>query len=566
MSGARRADVALAGAVLAAFLVLAWSRRWLSEDGYIYLRVADNLVDGHGPVFNVGERVEAYTSPLWLAIFAALKALLPFADPAWIAVVLGLACSLAGLGLGAAGALALAREQESGPVLPLGLLVFCAVPAAWDYATAGLESSLALTWLGGCFWALVVAGTRRPRGLAVLIGLGVLVRPDLAIFAAGFWLVLVLLGPLRARRVLALASWAVAVPLAYELFRMAYFAALVPNTALAKEAGVAFWSRGWGYLKAFVGDYWLLVPLGALVVWGVLGPARRLRPGRWRDRRTLLVAVPILSALVHAVYIVRLGGDYMHARMLLPTLFGALLPVLVVRASPRWSLALVAVLVPWAVVCAATLRAPNRFESTAPWYDQRSTLEEGSGLPVPVTLAAYARYPSPQPPLGWALERIARRGPAVVLHPTTAPRAVPALRPSAAAHARVLAYTGSIGRLGTAAGPDVRIADAHGLADPLGARVRLPQPRIARPGHEKILPLSWYLARFTTGPPPTDLRPQVQAARAALRCRPLRRLVAAVSAPLTLGRAVDNIGEAFAANGLRIDPNPEVAERSLCGR
>lgn len=40
-------------------------RRWMSDDGLIVLRTVRNLLEGNGPVFNVGERVEANTSTLW---------------------------------------------------------------------------------------------------------------------------------------------------------------------------------------------------------------------------------------------------------------------------------------------------------------------------------------------------------------------------------------------------------------------------------------------------------------------------------------------------------------------
>ncbi len=42
------------------------------DDTYIFLRYAENLARGHGPVFNVGERVEGYTSPLWLLCLGLL--------------------------------------------------------------------------------------------------------------------------------------------------------------------------------------------------------------------------------------------------------------------------------------------------------------------------------------------------------------------------------------------------------------------------------------------------------------------------------------------------------------
>ena len=57
------------------FAIMIWQRRWTSDDGFINFRVVCNILAGHGPVFNVGERVEAFTSPLWIALLAGLAAL-----------------------------------------------------------------------------------------------------------------------------------------------------------------------------------------------------------------------------------------------------------------------------------------------------------------------------------------------------------------------------------------------------------------------------------------------------------------------------------------------------------
>ncbi|OOK71302.1 arabinosyltransferase AftB domain protein [Mycobacterium kansasii] len=43
----------------------AWQRRWIADDGLIVLRTVRNLLAGNGPVFNMGERVEANTSTVW---------------------------------------------------------------------------------------------------------------------------------------------------------------------------------------------------------------------------------------------------------------------------------------------------------------------------------------------------------------------------------------------------------------------------------------------------------------------------------------------------------------------
>jgi arabinofuranosyltransferase len=52
-----------------------------------------------------------------------------------------------------------------------------------------------------------------------------------------------------------------------------------------------------------------------------------------RDRRTRVAAVAVVFAavaLVHALYVVRVGGDFMHVRLLMPAIFAFVAPVAVV--------------------------------------------------------------------------------------------------------------------------------------------------------------------------------------------------------------------------------------------
>ena len=62
----------------------------MSDDGFIHLRVVEQVAAGHGPVFNVGERVEASTSPLWVALLVLAHPVTGVALP-WKAVVIGIA-------------------------------------------------------------------------------------------------------------------------------------------------------------------------------------------------------------------------------------------------------------------------------------------------------------------------------------------------------------------------------------------------------------------------------------------------------------------------------------------
>lgn len=587
--GPDEATTAACVVVLIVLLALAWHRRWVADDAFIDLRVVSNLHHGLGPVWNPGERVEVFTSPAWVALVWALSSLLWFVRLEWVVVALGLAATLVGLGAAARGALLLWRRAgATGLGVPLGLLVLAALPPVWDFTTSGLETSLTFAWLGVSFWLLAVlnvdarrrverVGWRRllpratPTTAALVVGLGPLVRPDLLIFAVGFGLLLVT-GPAASSwvRRLRLLALALALPLAYEVFRMGYYAALEPNTALAKEASSADWARGWAYLEDFVDPYYLLIPLALLL----LLAGYELR-GRGGPRRILVVAVcPAICAALHALYIVRVGGDFMHARMLLPSAFGALLPVSVVVPSRRpLAIAAGVAILAWAVVCAAALRVPYADGVHGDHVnDERANYVAIARNPHPVTLHDYRRVGTVL--ASARLRSLARRRPSVVL---AWPVAVPSRDPADRRPYRVVAPGKAVGLLGYAGGPDVHIVDQFGITDPLGARLRIAALRVPDgglvpyrrfPGHDKFLSVEWMVARFAA-PNAAPLPPWVSArwvgaARRAIACRPVHRLLTDIEGPLTAHRFLHNLADSFELDTLRFSPNPVRAARELC--
>jgi arabinofuranosyltransferase len=576
--------------LLAAF---AWSHRWATDDAYINFRVVDNLLHGNGPVFNAGERVEAYTSAAWLAILAFLNGV--FGLPLeWTSVILGIGLTLFGLAAGSWGALLLARSSgRVGIGLPVGALVLVALRPMWDFSSSGLETGLGYAWLGGTFLALVAAYRRReagaeamqrgrpvrvldPWGLAVLAGFGPLIRPDFAVFSLGFIAMLVVaLRPARRRAVLAWLAVAAALPVAYQVFRMGYFAAVVPNTAIAKEAGEANWSRGWAYVKDFASPYALWLPVAALIA--LL--AQRMRDDWLAGRRqaALLALIPAVSGGLHALFVVRVGGDFMHGRLLLPGLFGLALPAMVY--VPAWRtrplVIVAAVTIGWSAVCAAALHLPrdnplkiHRFQ------DEHSFYAAFAHNPHPVTLDDYSRSDWVRAaqivralPPGTLAANAVRGLPNQYL---VRERSYPELRLRPGVPARVAAGEFAVGVSGYAAGREVRIVDRLGLADPIAARLEFRPiatyrgevwPPRYRAGHEKVLPAEWLIARFADTRTPAAIRvargsPGIAAARRAIGCGDLARLLRAVNRPLTFDRFVSNIGTAWELRDFRIPPEP----------
>ena len=181
----------------------AWQRRWIADDGLIVLRTVRNLLAGNGPAFNAGERVESNTSTVWTYLVYLGGVVGGPLRLEYVALALALTLSVAGVAmvmLGTARLYAPSLQGRRALMLPVGALVYIAIPPARDFATSGLEGGLVLAWLGLLWWMMVCwsqALRRRPSGprflgaLAFVAGLSVLVRPELALVGG---LALVMMG------------------------------------------------------------------------------------------------------------------------------------------------------------------------------------------------------------------------------------------------------------------------------------------------------------------------------------------------------------------------------------
>jgi arabinofuranosyltransferase len=131
-------------------LLLALYQMWLFhaytiDDAFISFRYARNLIDGHGLVYNPGERVEGYTNLSWtLMIAGALAAGL---DPEWFTTVLG---GLFGLGTIVVTYRLAERLLPASPLPCVATWLLASSPGACGHAVFGLETSM--------FAFLIVAG------------------------------------------------------------------------------------------------------------------------------------------------------------------------------------------------------------------------------------------------------------------------------------------------------------------------------------------------------------------------------------------------------------------------
>lgn len=618
------ATAVLSASVLAVFaFVGGWQRRWISDDGLIVLRTVRNLLAGNGPVFNAGERVETNTSTLWQYVIY-LGGLLTGARLETIAMWAALLCTTAALLIAA---LATARlwGARGGLLIfvPAGGLVYLALPPARDFATSGLEWGLSLLYLA-VLWALLVrwaegarpAGRHRAPGvdwavylLAFWCGLSWLVRPELALYG-GLVGILLLVAARSWKTAAGILAVALPVPLGYQIFRMGYYGLLTPHTAVAKSASDSMWGEGWGYVRDLADPYTLFLALAVLVgmaaalLWrvsarpadsAVTSSAGEARAGRMRVRsRTGVIALILAAAGLHILYVIRVGGDFMHGRMLLLPLFALLLPLMVVpvvdlsrrdsglaRWAPVAALGLgFFVLLWWTVATVdrghevdwqeyeegelgvvderefwtnATRREPGDPPQTADDFLQAKVLGDfddsvdeimsrNGAMMVPIIVSSdpetYSWFTQPRQEQDTNLR---------ALPPTL--------------------YLINLGMTGMHAPLDMRVLDTVGLSSPVGAR----QPRDpdGRVGHDKWLPYEWQIADTDADldeVPAWYDREEALLARAALHTPEFVELFESYRAPLTAGRFFDNIGFALTTGRtleFSLDPRDHLEESTV---
>jgi len=551
---ARRTLVGIA-IVAVAFAALAFHHRWIADDGLIVVRTVKNIAAGHGPVYNAFERAESSTSTLWPWVLVVLAAITRL-DPVFLAIYAGMAMSIGGVVLAMAATRRLHRGSDA-LLLPAGVLVLVGAMPFWDFASSGLETGLCTLWLALVWWLLVAATPERSRRFqlisAVVIGLGPLVRPDFGLVSAvGFVALWALIRPARRRTVLLVAA-AIALPVAYEVFRAGYYGVLVPLPALAKGAANAEWARGFAYLVDYMKPYALYVPIAILCAIAVIH--RRALVGR----TAILVGATTLAALLMAGFVIRVGGDFMHARMLLPATFVALLPVLIVPWRRVTAPAIAAIAI-WAVAIAIVRSDGKSHASAYRVFDERWDYTQWTGHEHPTKAEMFLVADGPSTKL---VKNALRDHDHVLVSEGGFTFAANPARPEPVLYA--------VGRLGTGGATvplEGIVVDVLGLANPFGAHITVNQPGLT--GHEKSLPWAWIRADYTDPAIDTKLEDgadtaAIRAARHALTCGDVAELLASVRAPLTASRFFANLTGAIRRTRLEIPNDPYDAELEFCG-
>ncbi len=243
----------------------------ITDDAYITFRYALNLANGAGLVFNHGEYTEGFSNPLWTLLLACLHILTGAQIPD--------AARAAGLFFALGTLLCVfvisrkSAESQSSLPLALAVLLIILAPGFHVYATAGLEGPMLGFLLSAGLAASLGSSQSSRYSAALLFGLAGITRPEGPAYAA-LWFLATINPALSFRKLLRMEAarfLIVIAPIAaWQIFRLTYFGAWVPNTAIAKVPGV------FGEFIDFP-EYvtpWLVAAGGPLILflWMVLPP------------------------------------------------------------------------------------------------------------------------------------------------------------------------------------------------------------------------------------------------------------------------------------------------------
>jgi len=432
------------------FAILFLRTAWLCDDAYISFRTVDNAVNGYGLRWNINERVQAYTHPLWMFLHIPFYAITREMFLTAIFISFGVSMlTIILLTLGIA-------QNLSQVFITASILGFSR--SFIDFSSSGLENPMSHLLLV-VFMILFLPQKFTLKNLfllSLIASLATLNRQDCILLyfpplVYAWWqtenkkqgFILLCLG---------------FVPLVlWEIFSVIYYGFPFPNTAYAK-LGTGLWKidlikQGlWYYAFSWKRDFiTLLVLFLSLFI-----------PFYQRQKE---VWVYVIGIILYCLYIIWIGGDFMGGRFFsVPLLFAT---ILIIRYSKldqfkRGIPAICVFLITSFIQPYVPILTNSSFGKDLSEFKDKHGIGDERMFYFHVASLAHWEKGKPMP-----CNAFANQG-----------------RQYRQANKKITKAHGSVGYRGFFAGPMAHIIDYYALSDPLLARM----PAIYRP--------SWRIGHF----------------------------------------------------------------------
>ncbi len=293
-----------------AFVLIVIGLAWQSDDAYHGYVMSRHLVEGHGLVYNIGERSTASTCPLFTLIIAAAY----FVTREMFFTSLAV-CTLLSVGSYYILAYRFCKTKEQ---VIIGFLALAGSQAFISYTTSGLENSL-LFFLSAVFLETLAKAekynAKAMLKLAVVFSLLAMARMDevLLFIPVIVWIYLFRRENVSFIQAVGLGILGLMPFILWEAFATFYFGFPFPNPAYVKLGTaipmIQYLKRGVLYAFYTALDDAVVVIIPAVVVILTMFS---------KKLKYILVAAGLA---VYGIYVVRIGGDFMMGRHFTNMLF-----------------------------------------------------------------------------------------------------------------------------------------------------------------------------------------------------------------------------------------------------
>jgi arabinofuranosyltransferase len=296
--------------IIAIFVVHALSLNFTQDDAYISYRYVRNFINGHGLVFNPGERVEGYTNFLWiilLSIFAKFGL-----DIIVVSKILGIGSGCMALFL-LYKISALFFQKKNRSINPAESWFFALFPSLL-LASNSAFAYWSISGLESAFFVMAVLLSvyfyfTNERLMILSSALSTLIRPEGVLVFAIFVLHKFFFKKDSIKNCLSYILGFILLLLPFLIFKIFYYGNLLPNPFYAKTGfSIEYVKTGLAYFWLFLKHYGL---------WGAL----YLIPIVFYKDLEVKGKLALLMVSIYTLYIIIIGGDVLKAhRFFLPVL------------------------------------------------------------------------------------------------------------------------------------------------------------------------------------------------------------------------------------------------------
>lgn len=291
--------------IIVVFSILYLFSAWVADDAYITFRTIENFHQGYGLRWNVDERVQSYTHPLWMLNLLIGKYVID--DLYFLVIVLGFSYSVLTLYL-----IYQLTKHHLGLFI-LTSLIFFSSKAVLDFSSSGLENSLSYFLIALFFYLVIQHKEHRSfyLYLSLTLSLMFLNRMDLIIPFLPLALYFFFYEPYKnhtLKRSVAAGFIGFIPVILWSAFALYYYGSFFANSVIAKTnlglPATHLQIQGFKYLYANL----VYEPVTSLFIYAVLLYSLF-------SKNTLNKILGIGLAF-YLLYLINVGADYMYGRFL----------------------------------------------------------------------------------------------------------------------------------------------------------------------------------------------------------------------------------------------------------